>query len=179
MLRLPIAIGLLLFVLIGAVVFIIFWRRARMGGTSQDIHQGDGYPINIDEQVLEMSPEIGLVHQEERLPESREISGEYGLQLIWNSNRVFLLDKLPAAIGRSEENDVILTDTSVSGTHARIYFDKRFDAVCIEDLDSLNGVYINKRPTCKNILDDGVKITLGDVMLTFRNMGYIPPQSPS
>jgi hypothetical protein len=173
MFKLPIIviIGLLTFLLAIVVVLVIFWRRACMGDISQDSQP--------DERVVEIPLEVGLAHHEEHLPEQREISGECGLQLIGNSNQVFLLDKLPATIGRSEENDVILPDTSVSSMHARIYYNERVEAVCIEDLASLNGVYFQSRPTCENVLDDGAEITLGNVTLTFRNMGYIPPQSPS
>jgi len=160
-------------------VIVILWWRTRMGDKSQEIHPVRRQSENLDEQGEGKYQEMDLLNHEEKLRKSREISGEYGLQLIWKANQVFQINKLPAIIGSAEDNDVLLADTSVSGTHACIYFDERIEAVCIEDLDSLNGVYINDKPTCKNILDDGAKIALGNVTLTFRNMGYIPPQSPS
>jgi pSer/pThr/pTyr-binding forkhead associated (FHA) protein len=80
---------------------------------------------------------------------------------------------LPVSIGRSEANQIVLQDETVSSSHALIYFDELVEEICILDLDSLNGIYIDQAPTRRNILSDGVKITMGAVDLTFRDTGYI------
>ena len=67
----------------------------------------------------------------------------------------------------------MLNDETVSSSHALIYFDELAQEVCILDLDSLNGISIDHAPTRRNILSDGVKISLGTVDLTFRDTGYI------
>lgn len=85
------------------------------------------------------------------------------------------IGSLPASIGRSEENQVILKDNTVSAMHANIYFKYAFQAICIEDRNSLNGLYVNGLPSCKNILYDGAEITFGSAPLTFRDVGYIHP----
>jgi hypothetical protein len=99
----------------------------------------------------------------------------YGLNFLSESgeNRVFA--NLPISIGRGEQNDLILADESVSTVHVRVYYDEIVDDVCIVDLDSLNGLYIDDKPTRKNVLQDGVKIRLGQVQMTFRDTGYIHP----
>lgn len=100
----------------------------------------------------------------------------FGLQLIEESGHTNHLKSLPVTLGRSSDNQIQLSDDSVSASHARIYYDELSDEICIEDLDSLNGLFLNGQPTRKNLLYDGVKITLGSVNLTFRNTGYIHPR---
>ncbi|MEA3439283.1 MAG: FHA domain-containing protein [Chloroflexota bacterium] len=97
-----------------------------------------------------------------------------GIQLINKDGNIIAIPSLPVTIGRAEQVDIQLDDDSVSAAHARIFYDDRVRAVCIEDLLSLNGVYINGKPTSSNILFDGVNITLGLEILTFRNVDFIP-----
>ena len=54
-------------------------------------------------------------------------------------------------VGRNAENDLIIEDGKISGSHLKIFFeDERF---CIEDQGSTNGTYIEgKRLTKKKIL---------------------------
>ena len=92
----------------------------------------------------------------------------------------YLLDDLlgsPIHIGRNADNEIIIDDPTVSGRHARIYFDQSAQRICIEDLDSLNGVYLDGRPTRKNVLNSGVVIELGSRQFAFDNGGYIHPSS--
>jgi hypothetical protein len=98
------------------------------------------------------------------------------LQLVDMSGKVWLLEPLPVNIGRdSKENKVVLSDEKVSAHHARIYYDEQLRSVCISDENSLNGIYIDDLPTLKNILYNGVKIKLGDTVLTYQDTGYIHP----
>jgi hypothetical protein len=96
------------------------------------------------------------------------------LQLIDPAGYARPITKLPASIGRDDNNDVVLKEETVSARHARLYYDNAL-GLCIEDIDSLNGLYIDGRPTRKNVLHDNMKITVGNVTLTFRDMGYIHP----
>lgn len=97
----------------------------------------------------------------------------FGLQFHFESGEIRTIDQLPILIGRGENNQLVLNDDTVSPNHARIYFDERVGAVCIEDQDSLNGLFVNNFPTLKNILQDGDKLKAGNIVLTFRDMGYI------
>ena len=97
----------------------------------------------------------------------------FGLKLVLDTGKEFAFTALPISIGRSEANQIVLKDETVSSNHALIYFDDLAQEVCILDLDSLNGIFVDHAPTRKNILSDGVKISLGTVELTFRDTGYI------
>ena len=97
----------------------------------------------------------------------------FGLKFILDTGKEFAFASLPVSIGRSEANQIVLQDETVSSSHALIYFDELVEEICILDLDSLNGIYVDQAPTRRNILSDGVKITLGAVDLKFRDTGYI------
>lgn len=106
---------------------------------------------------------------------TKKIDDNFGLHLIDSQGNRIPLASLPVIIGRGEQNDVHLDDETVSFNHARIYYNELAEAVCIEDLGSLNGLLIENKPTRKNILQDGDQIRIGSISLTFRDTGYIPP----
>ncbi len=68
----------------------------------------------------------------------------------------------PGAItlGRSENNDIQITDKNVSGHHAQIF--TYFNTSYIEDLDSKNGTYLNDKKVHKHIIHPGDTIRLGN-----------------
>ena len=99
----------------------------------------------------------------------------FGLQFIDESGSVKTFTTLPISIGRSAQNDLVLDDETVSSQHASIYYDEVVGAVCILNLDSPGGIRIDGHPTRKNILQNGVKVRLGDAQLEFRDTGYIHP----
>ena len=57
---------------------------------------------------------------------------------------------------------------SVSARHARVFRDPALGYL-VEDLDSLNGVWIGEAPTHLHPLRDGDTVSLGEVRLTFRD----------
>ena len=79
-------------------------------------------------------------------------------------------------IGRELDCDVVLTSAMVSRHHARVWADgRRFG---VQDLGSRNGTSINGRPVLSPVeLQDGDRLTLGDVDLQFRLVGdaAVPP----
>ncbi len=99
----------------------------------------------------------------------------FGLKFILPSGEVKVFNSLPIQIGRDPANDLVLDDPAVSAYHARIVFDETIGKICIQDLDSLNGLYIGDLPTRKNLLQDGAKIGMGHSSLSFRDTGYIHP----
>lgn len=126
--------------------------------------------------------------KDEPVPESAPVEGKtsgaadqgairmkYGLEFITESGETRVFTKLPIAIGRGEANDLVLADESVSTRHALVDYDARTGGVCIEDVGALNGLFIDEHPTRKNVLQDGSKIRLGSVTLSFRDTGYIHP----
>lgn len=74
-------------------------------------------------------------------------------------------------IGRASENDLAITQDlpgweTVSRQHARVY--QQAGRWIVEDLDSMNGVWVNGRRTgCHNLLQDGWKLGVGGVEFSF------------
>jgi pSer/pThr/pTyr-binding forkhead associated (FHA) protein len=124
-------------------------------------------PAPTPEDITLMMPSSELT-----IKEPPPVEG-FGLQFHFESGELKSFDRLPLSVGRGEPNDINLTDDSVSSIHAKIYYDERVGSICIEDLHSLNGTFIDNLPTSKNILRDGDKIKTGNFVLTFRDMGFI------
>ena len=93
---------------------------------------------------------------------------------------VFPLRRLHAAtedddliwIGRSENNDVVIPDASISAVHAFIKRGEENEFL-IQDMNSKNGTYLNDDPVpaqgmgTATLFESGARIRLGSVSLTF------------
>lgn len=79
----------------------------------------------------------------------------------------YFLDKDRFAIGRHEDNDILLTDPSVSKFHAVILTIGN-DQV-LEDANSSNGVQVNGQKISKHILQNNDVVQLGDFQLKYIN----------
>ena len=66
-------------------------------------------------------------------------------------------------IGRAADNDVFITDSTVSSHHARIF--TYLNSSYIEDLQSSNGTFLNGKRVEKHILRPGDKLRLGSYSL--------------
>lgn len=99
----------------------------------------------------------------------------YGLKFILENGESRIFTALPISIGRAPDNDIVLTNETVSAHHAQVYYDEKARDICIVDLDSLNGLFIGGQPTRRNVLFDGVRIGLGTASLVFRDTGFIYP----
>jgi pSer/pThr/pTyr-binding forkhead associated (FHA) protein len=154
-----VVIGAVAVILIIIVILLLF-RLLRKTGSKSEKKE-----MNTDK--INPQPSMGTPQPDET----------FGLRLVDENGNVKILEKLPVSIGRDQQNEVVLKDTSVSAKHARIYFDEAAGLVCIEDLGSLNGLFINGQPTRINVLQDGVKIMVGKITLTFQDTGYIHPGS--
>jgi FHA domain-containing protein len=73
----------------------------------------------------------------------------------------------PVLIGRDAQNDVVLDDRRVSRKHAEIRL--RLGRYTLYDLQSTNGTYVNGRRVAEKVLDDGDKISVGGLEITFRS----------
>jgi hypothetical protein len=73
----------------------------------------------------------------------------------------------PVLIGRDPQNDVVLDDRRVSRKHAEIRL--RLGRYTLYDLQSTNGTYVNGRRVAEKVLDDGDKISVGGLEITFRS----------
>jgi pSer/pThr/pTyr-binding forkhead associated (FHA) protein len=65
----------------------------------------------------------------------------------------------PVTIGRSPDNDLPVDNLAVSNHHARVYFEGA--RLVVEDLDSLNGTFVNDLRVERATLHDGDSIWIG------------------
>jgi hypothetical protein len=145
--NLIVAFGILLFVF--CLVLLLLLRSLRLSKKKQSLKKIPGSP--------------------------QSLSKPHGLRLVLASGGEIAINKLPASIGRDKQkSDIVLRDDSISAIHANLYYNPSLGKICIEDCSSLNGVFVNERPTRKNVLEDGAIIKLGDTLLTFRDTGFIP-----
>lgn len=68
-------------------------------------------------------------------------------------------------IGRKEGNDLVIDNQAVSGSHARIV--KEEQDFSVEDLNSLNGTFVNGKKVSKYILNNGDVILIGNHTLEY------------
>lgn len=69
----------------------------------------------------------------------------------------------PFTIGSRNDNDLIVTDSTVSRQHAELF--RKNGQVCLRDLGSLNGTIVNKVPRSEIVIVGGERIQLGTTVL--------------
>ena len=77
-----------------------------------------------------------------------------------NAGKIYPLDKKAITIGRSDEFDIQLADSSCSREQAIIEFNDNNQPV-LKDLDSTNGTFVNGAKITEINIEDGDKILLG------------------
>jgi len=89
------------------------------------------------------------------------------LHVVTNDGQIFNfpISKDTVRIGRSNDNDLILADNTVSRYHTEIQ--KRKDDYIVADLGSYNGTRLNGKSIQKVFLKHGDKIQIGSSKLTF------------
>jgi pSer/pThr/pTyr-binding forkhead associated (FHA) protein len=75
------------------------------------------------------------------------------------------VEKELITIGRKSDNDISIDNLAVSGHHARIF--KAGDWFLIEDLDSLNGTFVNGKMIQESPLKNGDEVLIGKHILKF------------
>ncbi len=76
----------------------------------------------------------------------------------------YLINAEQVTIGREPANDIFLDDITVSRKHAVL---KKKSSFIVEDLNSLNGTYLNANSISKSSLTDGDELQIGKFRLTF------------
>lgn len=82
-----------------------------------------------------------------------------------DENVVQLLNKPVMVIGRAPDSEICLQLPSISRRHACLRVGR--DVVILEDLGSTNGCYVNGKRVKRQLLKDGDKLEIGDVMFRF------------
>ncbi len=80
--------------------------------------------------------------------------------------QVFNLAKNEASIGRSNENDIVLNDFSVSRRHALLK--REPEGWVVYDNQSTNGVKVNERLVPRSVVVDGDQLSIGTFQLRLR-----------
>ena len=91
------------------------------------------------------------------------------LQVLYEAEgrpQVFTLVRNEASIGRSSENDIVLNDFSVSRRHA--FLRREGEGWVIYDNKSTNGVKVNDRAVPSAPITDGMQLSIGTFVLSFR-----------
>ncbi len=82
-----------------------------------------------------------------------------------NKGARFMIERNEVLVGRSAECDIIIDDVTVSRRHARI--SRKGVDLWIFDLDSLNGIYVNKKRIEKARLKNKDEIQIGKYKFIF------------
>jgi DNA-binding NtrC family response regulator len=77
----------------------------------------------------------------------------------------YTLTKNVTKIGKKEDNDLVISDNTVSRHHAEIEY--KADSFLLRDLDSTNGTYVNGTRVKEVYLAPGDRIKIGRVLLEF------------
>ncbi len=93
---------------------------------------------------------------------------------------VFELNTSIITIGRDPSNSIFLNDMTVSRKHARIDFTSLDQGyVTIEDLNSLNGTWIDGAIVNKAFLKDGSTIQIGTFRMIFHTNKHVSTHDSS
>ena len=123
-------------------------------------------PIDLEETTLS----FGLTEREEMESEAARRAMLAGPVLLISSGggregQVVGIETDVLTIGRSPHSDLFLDDVTVSRHHARVLHDET--GFLIEDLNSLNGTYVNRRRIERHQLFNGDEVQIGKFKLAF------------
>src|ERR1700690_404220 len=108
---------------------------------------------------------IGLDAELERAVASGEALAYVVLFTGGEPGRTYALKRNTILIGRADDADVQIADTSVSSNHARIL--GRSEGFEIVDLDSTNGTFVAGKRVARSSLRNGDRVTVGSVEFMF------------
>ena len=80
-------------------------------------------------------------------------------------------------IGRLPDNVIQIDNLAVSGHHAKIYWDQ--DKYVVEDINSLNGTYVNNSRISRQALTDGDSVLIGKHTLAFKDEWHSDAPAPA
>jgi len=82
------------------------------------------------------------------------------------------LGSRPVTIGRAPDNDLSVDNLAVSNYHAKVYFEA--GRMVVEDLNSLNGTFVNDLRIERATLHDGDKVHIGKHIIKVDTSGDAP-----
>ena len=138
--------------------------RPRVLARMMDV-AGDHHPPSDEasEELLERTMRLRRSAPVER---PQHAGASVRASLINEKGEPFSLDRRITSIGRALENDIVIPDARVSRFHAEL---RREDgSFVLRDLGSTNGTRVGDESIDQKRLRDGETISLGGVLLTFR-----------
>lgn len=131
-------------------------------------HCGARLPIHLDSP--ETTAGFAIRHDDDSPARDVDYASVNGtvLQIRSHGDRegdIVALGGEEVTVGRSPHNDLFLDDVTVSRHHARVLIDE--DGYFIEDLNSLNGTYVNRKRIERHQLFDGDELQIGKFKLSF------------
>lgn len=75
------------------------------------------------------------------------------------------LDRERMVLGRHADNDIVIAHRAVSGQHAA--FSTTPAGICLEDLGSTNGTFVNGKRIARHLLGDGDQIVVAKFQIRF------------
>ena len=111
------------------------------------------------------------------------------IKLLHQQNQLYIIESDVITLGRSEECNVILPNSSISRVHATI--EKRGETFYIKDNSSQNGFRINGKESSESPLKSGDEVHLGVFSVVFlgdklqdnyyrgRSVSYLPQYDPA
>lgn len=79
------------------------------------------------------------------------------------------VQKPTITVGRAPGNDIVIDNLAVSGHHAKVLVEE--NRFVVEDLNSLNGTFLNNQRIRKSALKDGDEIHIGKHTLVYKEEG--------
>ncbi len=86
--------------------------------------------------------------------------------------KLYRIKKNGMTIGRAEDNDIILDDETISRHHARLLVEPGigYPQIYIQDLASVNGVFVNGERIVRQLLHDEDHIAIGNAVFAFKHL---------
>ena len=119
--------------------------------------------IEEPEEIVVQPEEVTEEAEEEIIEESEEIDNTPKARITFagTNNSDFIMHEFTDSItvGRRDTNDIVISNSAVSGVHCRITFED--GKVYLTDLDSTNGTLVNGEPVVNTEINSGDLIILG------------------
>ena len=146
--------------------------------SQQDGYDGESIRVNTDwlydyeeqerKRQERMQPEESSAGQDYKdesgkiVPMKRETTGITLMKLDANHRVMarYRVNKIPFTIGRSTSNDLVLDDLCVARNHCRII--ERDGRYLLEDVGTMNKLYVNGMVTGQVPLSDGLRVYIGN-----------------
>lgn len=126
------------------------------------LHQSFNDITDSDILEVKLLKKVLRALDKERIPSLEVLNGSA------EGKKVFLNDEgSEMIIGRDPLIDFPIEEYVISRQHAKI--SKKWGEVVVTDLNSKNGTFVNNKKIVEEVLHDGDRISLGTIVLIFRN----------